>query len=228
MRAIAAASDHTARECVQAGAPGELVHTAYPAAWEGPEPPGLAARPPSGQRVLFVGQIEPRKGVLELLEAARLFLAGRPEATLTMLGEAPNEGHPYAARVLEAAAHPDLAERVRLEGFVDQALQAMTGYDLVVVPSLEEPYGTVAAEAASTGRPAIVSAVGGMREVVIDGETGLHVPPGDPRALAEAVGSLLDDPARMRQLGAQALQRAERFAPERYARTMDSLLRGLR
>jgi len=227
VRGIAAASDHVAGECMQAGAPAELVHTVYPAAWDGPVAPGVAAPTPSGQRVVFVGQIEPRKGVLELIEAARVFLADRPQATLTVLGEAAAGGEAYAARVREAAAHPDLEGRVRLAGFVDHAVQAMTEYDLVVVPSHEEPYGTVSAEAAAAGRSVVVCAVGGMREVVIDGETGLHVAPGDPRALAEAVGSLLDDPDRMRAYGAEGLERADRFAPERYAATMDALLRGI-
>lgn len=227
VRAIAAASDHVARECEAAGAPAELVHTAYPAAWDGPSPPGAAAPPPSGRRVVFVGQIESRKGVLELLEAARLFLADRPDATLTFLGEAADPDDPYAARVRDAAAHPELAGKVHLRGFVEDAVNAMTAYDLVVVPSHEEPYGTVSAEAAAAGRPAVVSGVGGMQEVVIDGETGVHVPPGDPRALAGAVGALLDDPARMRALGARALERAGRFAPEEYARRMDVLLRAI-
>ncbi len=224
VRAVAAASDHVADECRAAGAPPELVHTAYPAAWDGGAPPGESAPPPSGMRVLFVGQIEPRKGVLDLLEAAREFLPGRPGASLTLLGEAAAGGEAYAEQVRESAAHPVLEGRVRLAGFVDDAVQAMTEYDLVVVPSREEPYGTVSAEAAAAGRAAVVCAVGGMREVVIDGETGLHVPPGDPRALAAAVGSLLDDTDRMRALGAQALQRAARFSPDRYANTMDSLL----
>ncbi len=222
VRAIAAASDHVAAECRAAGAPADLVHTAYPAAWAGPEPPGTAAPPPSGQHVGFVGQIEPRKGVLELIEAAATFLAGRPDARLTIVGEAAGAGDDYADRVRDAAAALD---RVRLAGFRADAAGAMTDFDLVVVPSLAEPYGTVSAEAAGAGRPAVITAVGGMAEVVLDGVTGLQVPPGDPAALAAAVGSLLDAPERMRAMGAAALEHAGRFAPETYAATMDQLMR---
>jgi D-inositol-3-phosphate glycosyltransferase len=82
----------------------------------------------------------------------------------------------------------------------------------------------VSAEAAAAGRPAVISAVGGMAEVVLDGVTGLHVPPADPGALAAAVGSLLDDPARMAAMGAAALEHAGRFSPSAYAETMDALL----
>jgi glycosyltransferase involved in cell wall biosynthesis len=63
-----------------------------------------------------------------------------------------------------------------------------------------------------------------MVEVVLDGVTGLHVPPGDPAALGAAVGSLLDDPGRMAAMGAAALEHAGRFSPAAYADTMDRLL----
>jgi len=226
IRAIAAASRHVADECVAAGAPAERVHVAYPAAWEGAAPPGASAPPPSGSHVGFVGRIEPRKGVLELIEAAHGFLEGRPAATLTIIGEPGEPGDPYARRVREAAAAPSLGGRVALAGFREDAAVAMAELDLVVVPSLAEPYGTVSAEAAATGRAAVVSAVGGMTEVVIDGETGLHVPPGDPAALAEAVGALLDDPTRLSALGARGLELAERFSPAAYAETTDGLMAG--
>ncbi|MGI8844611.1 MAG: glycosyltransferase, partial [Thermoleophilaceae bacterium] len=63
-------------------------------------------------------------------------------------------------------------------------------------------------------------------EVVIDGETGLHVPAGDSAALAEAVGTLLDDPARLRAFGARGLELADRFSPATYAARMDALMAG--
>lgn len=227
VRAIAADSDHVAAECRAAGAPPELVHTAYPAAWEGREPPGASAGPPgeNGLRVLFVGQLEARKGVSELLEAARTFLAQRHDASLSIVGEpAPGSGE-YATRLREAVAgDPALGARVRFEGWVDDASGAMTASDLVVVPSLAEPFGTVAAEAAAAGRPVVASAVGGLPEVVIESETGLLVPPGDPGALAQAVSSLLGDPGRLRALGANALERAERFSPSAYAARIEQLL----
>lgn len=221
VRAVAAASDHVAAECRAAGAPADLVHTAYPAAWDGPHPPGASAPPPAGQHVGFVGQIEPRKGVLELIEAARSFLADRPDAHLTIVGEAAHREDHYAHQVRDAAGALD---RVQLAGFREDAAAAMAEFDLVVVPSLAEPYGTVSAEAAAAGRPAVISDVGGMAEVVLDGVTGLHVPPGNPDALAAAVGRLLDDPEQMRSMGAAALERAGRFAPGAYADTIDGLL----
>src|SRR5439155_1715916 len=86
------------------------------------------------------------------------------------------------------------------------------------------PFGTVAAEAAAAGVPVVASATGGLSEVVLDGETGVLVPPGDVRALAEAVGGLLASPERLRAMGRRAHVEAERFAPGRYADRVEALL----
>ena len=194
MRAVAAASYHVAAECRAAGAPAELVHTAYPAAW-GPGDPPAPRRPPRRARACCSWARSSRaRACSSCSTAARSFLRGRPAATLTVLGE-PTAGHEDYAGGCAGRRRPRAAGRVELAGFAPDAAAAMTGFDLVVVPSLAEPYGTVSAEAAAAGRPAVISAVGGMAEVVLDGVTGLHVPPGDPAALAAAVGALLDDPA---------------------------------
>lgn len=222
--AVVADSEHVARECREAGAPPERVHAVFPPAWGGAEPPGQLAPPPSAQRVAFAGQLEPRKGLAELIEAACLFLTRRPQASLTVLGEAPRGEEAYARGLRARAASSELAGRICFEGWVEDAAAKLAAFDVVVVPSLAEPFGTVAAEAAAAGRPVVASAVGGLCEVVIDGETGLLVPPGEPRALADAVGALLDDHDRLRALGARGLERASRFAPDTYADRVNGLL----
>ncbi len=226
--AVVADSDHVAAECERAGAPAGRIITAYPAAWAGEEPPGALAaardREPSGL-VGFVGRIEPRKGVAELVAAAGGFLHNRPHARLRIVGE-PQSGDPgsYAEIAVEAARTSAAAERIEFVGFDGAAAGAMTELDLLVVPSLEEPFGTVAAEAAAAGTAVVASHVGGLSEVVLDGETGVLVPPGDPARLAEAVGALLDDPDRLRALGRNALEHAQRFSPGAYADTIASVL----
>jgi glycosyltransferase involved in cell wall biosynthesis len=80
--------------------------------------------------------------------------------------------------------------------------------DAVVCVPYYEPFGIVPLEAMACGIPPVVSAVGGLRESVLDGRTGLHVPPGDPRTLAETLGRLFGDPTRMRGLGAAGVVRA--------------------
>jgi glycosyltransferase involved in cell wall biosynthesis len=171
----------------------------------------------------FVGTIEPRKGVLELVQAAAEFLAQRRQATLTIIGEPPGRSGDYAERVRAAAAASGVSDRIRFQGYVDDAAGRMAGFDVLAVPSLAEPFGTVAAEAAARGVPVVASAVGGLVEVVGDG--GILVAPGDPRALARAVGELLDDPDRRGRLSASALAGAHRFDPRTSAEVMETLLR---
>lgn len=224
--ALIADSEHVARECAAAGAPVERIVTAYPPAWSGDRPPGaLGAARERGRRVGFVGTIEPRKGVLELIAAAEGFLAGRDSATLTLVGEAADDDPDgYGERVRAAARNSPVASRISFEGWRDDAAAAIADFDLIVVPSLAEPFGTVAAEAAAAGVAVVASEVGGLVEVVRDGESGLLVAPGDVLALARTIGALLDEPDRLRALGERALELAERFSPRAYADAVAAVL----
>ena len=83
---------------------------------------------------------------------------------------------------------------------------------VAVVPSVwPEPMGRVAIEAMLAGRAVVASDVGGLRDVVTHGVTGLTVPPGDPGALAAALDDLLDDPEKRRRFGAAGQLHARRF-----------------
>ena len=225
---VVADSEYTARECVAAGAPEERVVAAYPPAFEGDTPPGRrpgAAQTDAGPRVGFVGQLEPRKGVLELVSAAGDFLQASPDASLTVIGATAPGAARFAAEVRAAAAALPMADRVELAGWRQDAAGELGSFDVVVVPSLAEPFGTVAAEAAAAGVPVVASRVGGLPEVVLDGETGLLVEPGDARALSEAVVALLGDAALRDRLGGRALELAGRFSATAYAERIDALLR---
>jgi glycosyltransferase involved in cell wall biosynthesis len=227
VRGVVTDSHWSADQCVLAGAPSDWVHAIHPPAWSGKAPPGArATRGAPLHRVGFVGQIEPRKGVVELIEAAGTFLRERPRGSLTILGDSPAGQEAYAEAVRSAVATSEVADRIQLAGFRSDAATAMVEFDLLVVPSLAEPFGTVAAEAAAAGVAVVASDVGGLSEVVAHGETGLLVTPGEPQELAAAVGTLLDDPDALRSFGERALTRAQAlFSPAAYAEHFDSLLR---
>jgi glycosyltransferase involved in cell wall biosynthesis len=94
-------------------------------------------------------------------------------------------------------------------------IEAMRRALFVVVPSiLPETFGLVALEAAAVGRPVIASAIGGLEDVVVDGETGLMVPPGDGAALGAAIRRLLGDEGLRVRLGEAATRRAGDFSAD--------------
>lgn len=218
--AILADSEHTARECLAAGAPEDRVSVALPPAWEGHGPPGRAGGH-EGLLVGFAGRLEPRKGVLGLIEAASEFLAGRPAARLVVAGSGDED---YEQRLRDAMREGGVPDRIEMIGQLDDAAAWIRGLDVLAVPSVEEPFGTVAAEAAAAGVPVVASDVGGLREVVVDGQSGILVQSGNVGALAAAIGALLDDAERRRSLGERALELAGRFSPQAYADAIEVAL----
>ncbi len=160
----------------------------------GPEPPP----PPGEPRLVAVGRLIPIKGFDLLLRAFAEARQEVPELTLELAGA----GH------LEAELRATAPDGVVLLGRVSPPGPLYERNAIAVVPSRGEGFGMVALEAAERGRAAIVSDVGGLPEIVADGETGLVVPVGDARALARAIVELARDPERVRMLGAAARRRA--------------------
>ena len=169
----------------------------------------------AGRRILFVGRLERIKGVLTLAEA----FAKVPDAVLDIVGDDDPEGFNGASMRDHLAARLP-AEAVRFHGAVPRSeLPALyRSADVVVVPSLWESLSYVCLEAMACGRPLVASAVGGIPEVVTDGEDGLLVPSEDPAALAAALVRVLDDAALAERLGNEARSTIERrFAATRVA-----------
>jgi len=155
--------------------------------------PDLTVEPEEPPHVLFVGRLSEEKGVLELLEAAR-------DLPLVVVGDGPLRGRRPGARGFVPPAE--------LPGELDRAA-------VVVCPSRREGYGVVARQAMAHARPVVATAVGGLVEAVVDGETGLLVPAGDVPALRAALERLLGDEELRRRLGAAGRDRArDRFSRE--------------
>jgi colanic acid/amylovoran biosynthesis glycosyltransferase len=150
--------------------------------------------------VLYAGRLSPEKGVLVLVDAAD----GIP---LVIVGDGPLREHVPGAR-----------------GFVahDELLKLYGRAAVVAVPSYREGFGVVCAEAMAHGRPVVASAVGGLLDLVSDGVTGIHVPPGDVPALRAALERLLADRELRRRLGEAGRERVrERFS---WSAVIDSTL----
>jgi glycosyltransferase involved in cell wall biosynthesis len=163
----------------------------------------------------FIGRLEPRKGPLDLVQAAPLIRAHRPDARVVVVGDEPfglNRG--YADEVI---ASPEI-ERYP---WSDNAPGLMRHLDVLVLPSYEEPAGTVLAEAMAVGTPVVATRVDGLPEVVVDGVTGRLVPPGDPQALADAVIDVL---GRRVAMSEAAREHATRFHTGRYVQNVEQLI----
>jgi glycosyltransferase involved in cell wall biosynthesis len=182
-----------------------------------PRPAWADGRPVIG----FVGRIDPRKGVLDLLAAARTLATRVPELRVVIVrGPELEPDRDYESRVrAEAAA---LGDRVVVTGPVDDARRLMAWFDVLCVPSHAEAFGTVAAEALAAGTPAVVTDSGGMREYVTPGRSGAVVAPGQPQALAGALEAVL---GRAADMAAAAREDAAQFATARAARQTAALLR---
>jgi glycosyltransferase involved in cell wall biosynthesis len=165
-------------------------------------------------RILTVGRLVPRKGVgLTISALARLVDSGRDDVELVVLGGSrpPAEvlDDPDVQRLLAHAEGLGVADRVSFRGQIRQGdlPQALRSADVVVCAPWYEPFGIVPLEAMATGTPVVAAAVGGLIDSVVHGRTGLHVPPRDSDAIADAVQTLLDDPALLASLGAAGIAR---------------------
>ncbi|MEV4315681.1 glycosyltransferase [Actinocrispum sp. NPDC049592] len=155
---------------------------------------GPVCRRGRARRIVAVGKLAPRKGfdtivaALPALPETELVIAGGPAANRLKLD-------PQARALLRLAEDLGVADRVRLRGSVSRAdmPRLLRSADVVACMPWYEPFGIVPLEAMACGRPVVASAVGGQVDTVVDGVTGLHVPPRSPRALVDALRRLLDD-----------------------------------
>jgi glycosyltransferase involved in cell wall biosynthesis len=175
--------------------------------------PGPAPEPYAGTepRFLCVGRLIPIKGHVVLLRAFRRVLDERPDARLDIAGRGVLEhGLKDLAREL------GLLDAVHFLGHVTPIQKAVEDALALVVPSLGEGFGMVALEAMERARPVIAASIGGLDDLVRDGETGLLVPAGESEPLAQAILTLANDPVRAAEMGRAGRARAlERFPEDR-------------
>jgi glycosyltransferase involved in cell wall biosynthesis len=172
---------------------------------------GLGLRPTAG----IVARLAPVKNHELLLGAWKLVLEGCPEAVLLVVGNGSQE-----SRLRAQAASLGLGDAVRFLGFrldIPELLQAL---DVFVLSSRSEGLSLTLLEAEAAGLPIVATRVGGNPEVVCDGESGILVPSGEPRPLAEALARLLQDPALRARMG----ERGRSLYREHF--TLEAMVRG--
>jgi glycogen(starch) synthase len=157
----------------------------------------------AGPLVVFAGRLVHEKGVQTLLDAVRPLRELHPGLRVALAGTGTHEAALQArARTLR------IARAVDWLGFVeaDDLAAVLAAADVVVVPSLYEPFGIVALEAAAARAPVVVAETGGLNDLVADGVAARSFPPGDVGALVQAVDAVLADPDRSRRAVERALR----------------------
>jgi|GEM_PF-162433 len=151
-----------------------------------------------GPYVIFVGMLIYLKGIQYLIKAFKEVQLKHPGAKLVIAGQGREEEN-----LKSLAQELGLSQQVMFAGFLEQTVLAayIKGSRALVLPSLTEGLGRVAIEAQFLGKPVIASRVGGIPEIIADGETGLLVEPEDRRSLADAMVRLLDDAQLAERMG---------------------------
>lgn len=223
-----AVSEHEREQMLRYGFRSDLVHVIHngvkdPLAKAGREGEERRGESSKEQPITLgvVARLEKAKGIEWLIRAlARIDAAEQS-------GESEGREHRERVRCVivgtgseeqtlkELAQALGVSHRVRFAGFVPNAAQMMRSFDLFVLPSLEEPFGLVCAEAMANELPVVATRVGGIPEMVVDGECGLLVPPADDAALAKAILRLASDPGLCRRMGVAGRRRfLEHFTVE--------------
>jgi len=177
---------------------------------------------PDRPYILFVGRITHQKGITHLLQAVEYFREGVQVVLCASDPDTREIGEETAARI-EALRSQRGREIIWISTFApeEHLIPLYSQAAVFICPSIYEPFGIINLEAMACGTPVAASAVGGIKEVVLPGETGLLAPLGDMRpedrkgraaqrfaqGLAEAVNRLLDDREMRRQMGIKARQR---------------------
>lgn len=175
--------------------------------------------PDDTRYILFVGRVEPLKGIDTLLQAVAL-IKERSSAVAGKLCVCIIGGDPWAedpeeemVRLRELPAQLGISQEVNFLGARRQRdlPDYYAGAEMIVVPSHYESFGLVALEAMAMARPVIASEVGGLAFLIQDGVNGYHVPSRDPEALAERIYELLQDGSCANELGARAREDASQY-----------------
>lgn len=163
--------------------------------------PLLAETPP---KIVCVGRLWPTKGQDTLIRAIALLKSRILDVSVEFVGDGPQrEEYERLAQQL------GVADRCIFMGKVshNEVLARMAASTVCVVPSRSEAFGLVNIESMAVGTPVVASRVGGIPEIVRDGQDGFLVPPNDPRALADRLGLILSDPTLRAQMSQNARQR---------------------
>jgi glycosyltransferase involved in cell wall biosynthesis len=184
--------------------------------------------PADAPLLLSVARLFRWKGHEELVRAIALVRREVPDVRLAIVGADDPQGVGTAAKLADLARELGVSGNVALVGHRKDIAKLLAACDIFALPSFEEPFGLVFAEAMAMKRPVVALDNGGTPEVVTNGENGLLAPPADVPRLAEHILTLIRDPSLRKRMGELGRRRVEaRFTPERLAADIATLYTSL-
>jgi glycosyltransferase involved in cell wall biosynthesis len=159
-------------------------------------------------KVAMIAGLVPWKNHYEYIELAKKVLVIRDDVEFLIVGTGQKE---YTSYLKKLAEDLELSGRLKFMGFIENVPSLLKNIAILIHTTTLESFGRVFIEAMAARRPVVAFNSGGASEIVVDGETGLLVPPGDLDAMAAAVSQLLDDPISCRRMGESGRKRVEEY-----------------
>jgi glycosyltransferase involved in cell wall biosynthesis len=208
-----AVSDSTRQAMIKMGIPGHLITVIHNGVESERFRPGVKS---SSLRILFLGRLRRYKSVDVIIRAMPIILQQIPEIHLDIVGSGP-----MAKELQSLVEKLGMSDRIHFHGFVSEMdkLEFLRQAHIAIQPSMKEGWGLTVLEANACGTPVIAANVPGLIDSVIDGETGILVPHGDPAMLAHEVVALLTDVKRYQRISQAAVEWARRFNWKQSARS---------
>jgi glycosyltransferase involved in cell wall biosynthesis len=176
--------------------------------------------------VAYLGRLDPHKGVLDYLRAATLYCHRYEDARFVLVGGPVGKDNPDWPQIAAAASDAVLKERVQFIGFVSEPQGFLATCDIITLPSHAEGLPRSVLEAMALEKAVVATSVGGIPEVLVDGEHGLLVPPAAPDALVQAWKRLVKNRDERRRLGCAAAARVRtHFSAEACTEGVEAVLR---
>jgi len=149
----------------------------------------------------FVGRFSPGKGHEEFLQAAQILHPAYPNVRFLIVGEASHGEEQYEEQIHRLCQQLGVGKVVKFAGFRTDIPQVMAAFDIFAFPSHAESFGVALIEAMAMERPVVSTNCDGVLDIVVEGETGIYVPPRNARELAEALARLIKDSVLRERMG---------------------------
>jgi glycosyltransferase involved in cell wall biosynthesis len=154
-----------------------------------------------------------------------MLLRIHPDVKFWIVGKEPGHSkEQYTERLYRYVKENHLEQQVEFWGFRNDIPEILSHLDILVLPSLQEPFGKIVIEAMAMKKPVVASKIGGVPEIVEDGKTGLLVPPADSDAICQALEQFIEDREMRERMGLEGRKRVEQmFSLEKHVHQLEQV-----